>query len=248
MIDVLVGSVMFGVLSALIASNFFTQAVQWVASSVSVNVNGTATTLAAHMPNTNNATQLLSWSTGTAYHCFNTLAGWFSAFWKFIVGLGIIPIFSPFSWYLQQSTWYLQMMLSAAVANTGIIYALSLIAEYAWSFLSLATGMLLIRQTRPIGTFIITLSLASLFLAPLLAAYTDIVLGPVLTQLGMPPNNPSWGVIWSFLTVMWSNGFQAGLMLQTYDVTVDVILAFALAVSIGIARVLGEAITEILPI
>jgi hypothetical protein len=140
------------------------------------------------------------------------------------------------------------MMLSAAVANTGIIYALSLIAEYAWSFLSLATGMLLIRQTRPIGTFIITLSLASLFLAPLLAAYTDIVLGPVLARLGVPPNNPSWGTIWSFLTVMWSNGFQAGLMLQTYDVVVDTALAFALVVSIGIARVFGEAITEILPI
>jgi hypothetical protein len=248
MLDVLVGSAMFGVLSALIASNFFVNVVHVIASSVSVNVNGTSTTLASVMPSANNATQLLGWGAETAHHCFNVLAGWFSAFWKFIVGLGIIPIFSPFSWYLQQSTWYLQMMLSAAVVNTGIIYALSLIAEYAWSFLSLATGMLLIRQTRPIGTFIITLCLVSLFLAPLLAAYTDIVLGPVLARLGVPPNNPSWGVIWSFLTVMWSNGFQAGLMLQTYDVVVDTALAFALVTSIGIARVFGEAITEILPI
>jgi hypothetical protein len=249
-LDVLVGAVMFGVLTSLIHSNFFVNVVHVIASSVSVNVNGTSTTLAARMPNTNNATQLLSWSAGTAYHCFNTLAGWFSAFWKFIVGLGIIPIFSPFSWYLQQSTWYLQMMINAAVVNTGIIYALSIIAEYAWSFLSLATGMLLIRQTRPIGTFIITLCLASLFLAPLLAAYTDIVLHPVLARLGVPPDlkNPTWSEVWGFLELMWNNGFQAGLMLQTYDVTVDAVLAFALAASIGIARVFGEAITEILPI
>jgi hypothetical protein len=37
-------------------------------------------------------------------------------------------------------------------------------------------------------------------------------------------------------------------MLQTYDVVVDTALAFALVTSIGIARVFGEAITEILPI
>ena len=250
MLDVLVGAVMFGVLSALVASNFFVNVVHVIASSVSINVNGTSTTLASVMPSTNNATQLLGWGAKTAHHCFNVLAGWFSAFWKFIVGLGIIPIFSPFSWYLQQSTWYLQMMLSAAVANTGIIYALSLIAEYAWSFLSLATGMLLIRQTRPIGTFIITLCLVSLFLAPLLTAYTVIALNPALARLGIPPDlkNPTWSEVWGFLELMWNQGFQAGLMLQTYDVTVDTALAFALVTSIGIARVLGEAITEILPI
>jgi len=250
MLDVLVGAVMFGVLSALVASNFFTQAVYTIASSVSVNVNGTSTTLASVMPSASNATQLLAWSAETAHHCFNVLAGWFSAFWKFIVGLGIIPILSPFSWYLQQSTWYLQMMLSAAVANTGIIYALSLIAEYAWSFLSLATGMLLIRQTRPIGTFIITLCLVSLFLAPLLTAYTVIALNPALARLGMPPDlkNPTWSEVWGFLELMWNNGFQAGLMLQTYDVVVDTALAFALVTSIGISRIFGEAITEILPI
>jgi hypothetical protein len=250
MLDVLVGAVMFGVLSALVASNFFVNVVHVIASSVSINVNGTSTTLASVMPSANNATQLLGWGAKTAHHCFNVLAGWFSAFWKFIVGLGIIPIFSPFSWYLQQSTWYLQMMLSAAVANTGIIYALSLIAEYAWSFLSLATGMLLIRQTRPIGTFIITLCLVSLFLAPLLTAYTVIALNPALARLGIPPDlkNPTWSEVWGFLELMWNQGFQAGLMLQTYDVTVDTALAFALVTSIGIARVLGEAITEILPI
>jgi hypothetical protein len=247
MIDVLVGAVMFGVLSALFASNFFVNVVHVIASSIAVGNQ----TLAVHMPfNANNvtATQLLSWSANTAHHCFNVLAGWFSAFWKFTIGLGIIPIFSPFSWYLQQSTWYLQMMITAAIVNTGIIFALSIIAEYAWGFAGLAVGMLLIRQTRSIGTFIITLCIVSLFLAPLLAAYTDIALKPALHQLGMPPNNPSWGIIWSFLTVMWSNGFQAGLMLQTYDVVVDTVLAFALAASIGIARVFGEAITEILPI
>jgi len=251
MLDVLVGAVMFGVLSALIVSSFFTQTVYTIASSVSINVNGTATTLAAgsHMPNTSNATQLLSWSANTAHHYFNLLAGWFSAFWKVVITLGIIPIFSPFSWYLQQSTWYLQMMLTAAIANTGIIYALSLIAEYAWGFAGLAVGMLLIRQTRPIGTFIITLCLVSLFLAPLLTAYTVIALEPALHRLGVPPNsNPTWSEAWGFLNLLWNNGFQAGLAMQTYDVTVDVVLAFALATSIGIARVFGEAITEILPI
>jgi len=250
MLDVLVGAVMFGVLSALVASNFFVNVVHVIASSVSVDVNGTATTLASVMPSTNNATQLLSWSANTAHHYFNILAGWFSAFWKVVIALGIIPIFSPFSWYLQQSTWYLQLMITAAVTNTGVIYALSLIAEYAWGFLGLATGLLLIRQTRPIGTFIITLALTALFLVPLLTAYTVIALNPALAQLGMPPDlkNPSWGEVWGFLELMWNNGFQAGLMLQTYDVTVDAVLAFALVVSIGIARVFGEAITEILPI
>jgi hypothetical protein len=249
MLDVLVGAVMFGVLSALVASNFFTQAVQWVASAVSVNVNGTVTTLAAHMPNTNNATQLLGWSARTAYRYFNATAGWFSAFWKVDITFAIIPPLSPFSWYLQQSTWYLQMMLTAAIVNTGIIYALSLIAEYAWGFAGLAVGMLLIRQTRPIGTFIITLALIALFLAPLLTAYTVIALNPALARLGVPPNsNPTWSEAWGFLNLLWNNGFQAGLMLQTYDVVVDVVLAFALATSIGIARIFGETITEILPI
>jgi len=249
MIDVLIGSAMFGVLSALVASNFFTQAVQWVASAISVNVNGTATTLAAHMPNTSSATQLLSWSAGTAYRYFNATAGWFSAFWKVDITFAIIPPLSPFSWYLQQSTWYLQMMITATITNLGIIYALSLIAEYAWGFVGLATGMLLIRQTRSIGTFVLTLCLVSLFLAPLLTAYTVIALNPALARLGVPPNsNPTWSEVWGFLELMWNNGFQAGLALQTYDVVVDVVLAFALATSIGISRIFGEAITEILPI
>jgi len=250
MLDVLVGAVMFGVLSALVASNFFVNVVHVIASSVSVNVNGTATTLAAHMPNTNNATQLLGWSARTAYRYFNATAGWFSAFWKVDITFAIIPPLSPFSWYLQQSTWYLQMMLTATITNLGIIYALSLIAEYAWGFAGLAVGMLLIRQTRPIGTFIITLALTALFLAPLLTAYTVIALNPALAQLGMPPDlkNPTWGEVWGFLELMWSNGFQAGLMLQTYDVTVDVILAFALAASYGLYRVLDETIVDVLPI
>ncbi|PLC68439.1 hypothetical protein B7L70_03485 [Vulcanisaeta sp. EB80] len=250
MLDVLVGSVMFGVLSALIASNFFVNVVHVIASSVSVDVNGTATTLAARMPNTNNATQLLGWSARTAYRYFNATAGWFSAFWKVDITFAVIPPLSPFSWYLQQSTWYLQMMLTATITNLGIIYALSLIAEYAWGFAGLAVGMLLIRQTRPIGTFIITLALTALFLVPLLTAYTVIALNPALARLGVPPDlkNPTWSEVWGFLELMWNNGFQAGLMLQTYDVIVDAVLAFALVTSIGIARVFGEAITEILPI
>jgi len=250
MLDVLVGAVMFGVLSALVASNFFVNVVHVIASSVSVNVNGTATTLAAHMPNTNNATQLLGWSARTAYRYFNATAGWFSAFWKVDITFAIIPPLSPFSWYLQQSTWYLQMMLTATITNLGIIYALSHIAEYAWGFAGLAVGMLLIRQTRPVGTFVLTLCIVSLFLAPLLTAYTVIALNPALARLGVPPDlkNPTWSEVWGFLELMWNNGFQAGLMLQTYDVVVDVVLAFALAASIGIARVFGEAITEILPI
>jgi len=249
MLDVLVGATMFGVLTSLIHSNFFVNSVYAIASSIAVDVNGTSTTLAAHMPITNNATQLLGWSARTAYRYFNATAGWFSAFWKVDITFAIIPPLSPFSWYLQQSTWYLQMMLTATITNLGIIYALSLIAEYAWGFLSLATGMLLIRQTRPIGTFVLTLCLVSLFLAPLLTAYTVIALEPALHQLGVPPNsNPTWSEAWGFLNLLWSNGFQAGLMLQTYDVVVDVILAFALATSIGISRIFGEAITEILPI
>jgi hypothetical protein len=36
--------------------------------------------------------------------------------------------------------------------------------------------------------------------------------------------------------------------MQTYDVTVDVVLAFALAASYGLYRVLDETIVDVLPI
>jgi hypothetical protein len=234
-----------GVLTALIHSNFFTQTVNWVASSITVGNQ----TLASVMPSADNATQLLSWSANTAYYYFSNVTAAYGHFWGLTIGLSIVPITSPFGWYLQQSTWYLQTMMSATIVNLGFIYTLSLIAKYAWGILSIAVGLLLIRQTRSIGVFIITLALIALFVAPLLIAYTFIYLGPVVDYLSKSfLVKPSLSDIVNFFDILWNQGFPAGLMLQTYDVTVDVILAFALAASIGIARVFGEAITEILPI
>jgi hypothetical protein len=250
MIDVLVGSVMFGVFTALINSNFFPQTVYTIASSITVGNQ----TLASVMNGANNPQQLLSWSANVSRYWFNKVSQWYGNFWGVTIGLSIVPVTSPFGWYLQQSTWYIQNMVTYTIVNLGFIYALSLIAEYAWGFTSLAVGLLLIRQTRSIGTFIIALALIALFAAPMLAAYTDIVLSHVYPQLNFLPNTnntaaATLGNIAGVLSsVLWSQGFPAGLALQTYDVTVDVILAFALAASIGIARVFGEAITEILPI
>jgi len=250
MLDVLVGAVMFGVFTALINSNFFVKAVYTIASSVSVGNQ----TLASVMNGTNNPQQLLSWSANVSQHWFNKMTQWYGNFWGTTIGLSIIPITSPFGWYLQQSTWYLQMMLTYTIINLGFIYALSLIAEYAWGTLGLAVGMLLIRQTRAIGTFIIALALIALFVAPLLAAYTNIVMSHVYPQLNFLPNTDN-GVVSTLgniagilRNVLWNQGFPAGLALQTYDVTVDVVLAFALAASYGLYRLLDEVIVDVLPI
>ena len=250
MLDVLVGAVMFGVLSALFASNFFAEAVYTIASSVSVGNQ----TLASVMPNAGNPQQLLAWSTNVSQHWFNEVTQWYGNFWGVTIGLSVVPITSTFGWYLQQSTWYIQTMITYTITNLGFIYVLSLIAEYAWAFISLAVGLLLIRQTRPVGTFIIALALIALFVVPLLAAYTSIVMSHVYPQLNFLPNTNNTGVatlgnIASILTgVLWSQGFPAGLALQTYDVTVDVVLAFALAASYGLYRVLDETIVDVLPI
>jgi len=250
MIDVLVGAVMFGVLSALFASNFFAEAAYTIASSVSVGNQ----TLASVMNGTNNPQQLLGWSANVSQHWFNKVTQWYGNFWGTTIGLSIVPITSPFGWYLQQSTWYLQTMITYTITNLGFIYALSLIAEYAWAFTSLAVGLLLIRQTRSIGTFIIALALIALFVAPLLAAYTSIVMSRVYPQLNFLPNtnNTAAATLGNIVGVLggtlWNQGFPAGLALQTYDVTVDVVLAFALAASYGLYRVLDETIVDVLPI
>jgi hypothetical protein len=144
------------------------------------------------------------------------------------------------------------MMLTYTIINLGFIYALSLVANYAWAFLSLAAGLLLIRHTRSIGTFIIALVLTALFVAPLLTAYTAIYLGPALRSLGVSLGSNSvttaLGNIVGVLTTMVSQGYSAGLVMQTYDVTVDIVLAFALAASYGIYRLLDETIVDVLPI
>jgi hypothetical protein len=250
MLDVLVGAVMFGVFTALIKSNFFAKAVYTIASSITVGNQ----TLASVMNGANNPQQLLGWSANVSQHWFNKVTQWYGNFWGVTIGLSIVPITSPFGWYLQQSTWYIQNMVTYTIVNLGFIYALSLIAEYAWAFTSLAVGLLLIRQTRSIGTFIIALALIALFVAPLLAAYTSIVMSHVYPQLNFLPNTnntaaATLGNIAGVLSsVLWSQGFLAGLALQTYDVTVDVILAFALAASYGLYRVLDETIVDVLPI
>jgi hypothetical protein len=245
MLDVLVGAVMFGVFTALINSNFFPQAVQWVASSVSVGNQ----TLAGVMPDAGNPQQLLGWSNSIAYQYFNNVTASYGHFWGTTIGLSIIPVTSPFGWYLQQSTWYLQTMITYTIINLGFIYALSLIAEYAWAFMGIATGLLLIRQTRSIGTFIIALSLIALFVAPLLTAYTITYLGPVVDYLSKAFQvKLSLSSVTNFANIFVNQGYQVGLVMQTYDVTVDVVLAFALAASYGLYRVLDETIVDVLPI
>ena len=245
MLDVLVGSVMFGVFTALINSSFFPQTVHTIASSITVNNQ----TLAGVMPDAGNPQQLLGWSNSIAYQYFNNVTAAYGHFWGTTIGLSIIPVTSPFGWYLQQSTWYLQTMITYTIINLGFIYALSLIAEYAWSLMGIATGLLLIRQTRSIGTFIIALSLIALFVAPLLTAYTVTYLGPVVDYLAHAfLVKLSLSDVTNFLNTFWNQGYPAGLALQTYDVTVDVVLAFALASSYGLYRVLDETIVDVLPI
>jgi hypothetical protein len=245
MLDVLVGSVMFGVLSALVASNFFSKAVYTIASSVSVGNQ----TLAGVMPDAGNPQQLLGWSNSIAYQYFNNVTAAYGHFWGTTIGLSIIPVTSPLGWYLQQSTWYLQTMITYTIINLGFIYALALIANYAWAFMGIATGLLLIRQTRSIGTFIIALSLIALLVAPLLTAYTILYLGPVVDYLSKAfLVKPSLSDVTNFFGTFWNQGYPAGLVMQTYDVTTDVILAFALASSYGLYRVLDETIVDVLPI
>jgi len=245
MLDVLVGAVMFGVFTALINSNFFPQTVHTIASSITVNNQ----TLAGVMPDAGNPQQLLGWSNSIAYQYFNNVTAAYGHFWGTTIGLSIIPVTSPFGWYLQQSTWYLQTMMTYTIINLGFIYALSLIAEYAWVFMGIATGLLLIRQTRSIGTFIIALSLIALLVAPLLTAYTITYLGPVVDYLSKAfLVKLSLSSITNFLNTLWNQGYPAGLVMQTYDVTVDVVLAFALAASYGLYRVLDETIVDVLPI
>jgi hypothetical protein len=245
MLDVLVGAVMFGVLSALVASNFFVKAVYTIASSITVGNQ----TLAGVMPDASNPQQLLGWSADMAHYYFSNVTAAYGHFWGTTIGLSIVPITSPLGWYLQQSTWYLQTMITYTIINLGFIYALSLIAEYAWAFMGIATGLLLIRQTRSIGTFIIALSLIALLVAPLLTAYTILYLGPVVDYLSKAfLVKLSLSDVTNFLNTFWNQGYPAGLVMQTYDVTVDVILAFALAASYGIYRVLDETIVDVLPI
>jgi hypothetical protein len=59
---------------------------------------------------------------------------------------------------------------------------------------------------------------------------------------------PSLSDVTNFLNTFWNQGYPAGLRMQTYDVTVDVVLAFALASSYGLYRVLDETIVDVLPI
>jgi len=245
MLDVLVGAVMFGVSTALIYSNFFVNGIYTVASSITVNNQ----TLAGVMPDAGNPQQLLGWSNSIAYQYFNNVTAAYGHFWGTTIGLSIVPITSPLGWYLQQSTWYLQTMITYTIINLGFIYALALIANYAWAFMGIATGLLLIRQTRSIGTFIIALSLIALFVAPLLTAYTITYLGPVVDYLSKAfLVKLSLSDVTNFANIFWNQGYPAGLMLQTYDVTVDVVLAFALAASYGLYRVLDETIVDVLPI
>jgi len=82
-----------------------------------------------------------------------------------------------------------------------------------------------------------------------LTAYTITYLGPVVDYLAHAfLVKPSLSDVTNFFGTFWNQGYQVGLVIQTYDVAVDVVLAFALAASYGLYRVLDETIVDILPI
>ncbi|MGC8542542.1 MAG: hypothetical protein ACP5NQ_01270, partial [Vulcanisaeta sp.] len=247
-IDVVVGSVMFGALySMLLASSIVPAITHAIASSIPI---GNATSLANYMPQTSNVQSMLRWGYQTALDYFNNVTGYYSAFWGTVLGLSAIPVTSPFGLYLQQSTWYLQTMITYTVINLGFIYALNLIAHNAYWLLPLGVGLVIVRQTRPVGTFITALLVIVSIVGPLLSAYTVASLTKPLSQLGalLPRGSPGIEHLSGVLGLIISQGYEQALEMQTFDVAVDVALAMALAASYGLYRVFDEAIVDVLPL
>ena len=246
--DVVIGSAMLAVLYALLltpGTTFLPSLTHEIASAVPVGNN---TTLANYLPNDPPQT-LLQWSYLTARQYFDNATSWYATFWYGVLLLSAIPQTSPLGWYAQQATWYLQLMMTYTITNLGFIYALNLIAYNSWWLLPLGIGLVIVRQTRPIGTFIVAFLIIVAIVGPLLAAYTVAALTKPLTQLGAItkggfPITQALSVIQAMLT----QGYPQGLSMQTFDVTVDVVLAMALAASYGLYRILDETVIDILPL
>ena len=253
--DVVVGSAMLAVLYALLLAPG-TTFLPWLVHEVAGAVPIGNTTLVAYLPqNTTDPRSLLSWAYETAYRYFSAFTGWYTTFWGTVLVLSAIPQTAPLGWYAQQATWYLQMMMTYTIVNLGLIYALNLIAYNSWWLLPLGVGLVIVRQTRSIGTFIIAFLTVVSILGPLLAAYTVAALQGPIHGLDAAINPQGVNNILNdlkdlpgILTTLLNQGYGPGLSMQTYDVTVDVALAMALAASYGLYRILDETIIDVLPI
>ena len=249
--DVVIGSAMLAVLYVLLWRPGFLipTLVKDIAPYIPVGGNAT---LANYLPqNATDPRSLLQWGYLTAKQYFNDVTAWYGHFWGGVVGLSILPWTAPLGWYMQQSTWYLQQMVTYTIINLGFIYALNLIAYNAWWLLPLGIGLVIVRQTRSIGTFIVAFLMVTAIVGPLLTAYTVAALTKTLDELAAAsngwPTNPSQFM--NFITnVFFNQGYPQALTMQTYDVTVDVVLALALAASYGLYRILDEVIVDVLPI
>ena len=247
--DVVVGSAMLAVLYALLESpgTFLPSMVKTIALAVPIN-NGT--TLANYLPNATDPKSMLQWSYLTARQYFDNVTSWYATFWYGVLGLSAFPLTSPLGWYAQQATWYLQMMMTYTITNLGFIYALNLIAYNSWWLLPLGIGLVIVRQTRSIGTFIVAFLIIVAIVGPLLTAYTVAALTKPLSQLGALTKGGWTSDITKAFTVIYAmltQGYNQGLSMQTYDVTVDVVLALALAASYVLYRLLDEVIVNVLP-
>lgn len=251
LVDVVVGTIEYLVIYSLfMESQLLSGIMAQVAATFPMPHNATL----AQYPPIVNATDasglmLLRDSYVVAYRAFNHVAAVYSNFWYLVFTLSAIPITSPFGWYAQSASWYWQQTMTWTLINCGMIYAISLIAYTAWAWLQVAAAMLVIRQTRPIGTAIISFLLVSIFISPLLAAYTVASIGTA----GIPGINTNGfvGAIENLVSAAWaitSQGYTLGLDLQTYDVTVDVVLALSVAAAYGINRMLGELEHSIFPL
>ncbi|WP_069806906.1 hypothetical protein [Vulcanisaeta thermophila] len=191
---------------------------------------------------------LLSGTAIASKEYFNVVTQVYGNFWGIILALNMVPITSPLAWYLQNATWYWQTTIQWTIINIGFIYALSIIAGLAWALIPAASGLLILRQTRIVGTVILSLIIVSVITAPLLASLA----GQALTTSGIASissvnpaqaaENP--GI---FVNSILNGAMQSGLKLQSFDVTVDVVLAFAVAVAMGINRALSEVEHVIFP-
>ena len=244
--DIVVGSAILAVLYALLlAPN--ASFLPWLTHEVATAIPVGNTTLANYLPN-DPPQGLLQWGYETAWRYFNETTSWYSTFWYAVLGLSVIPQTSPLGWYAQQATWYLQMMMTYTITNLGFVYALNLIAYNAWWLLPLGIGLVIVRQTRSVGTFIVAFLMVMAILGPLLAAYTVAALSKPLNQLGMTTRNVSPTDVGGVLQSLLTQGYPQALTMQTFDVTVDVVLALALAASYGLYRIFDETVIDILPI
>ncbi|GAB6944204.1 hypothetical protein [Vulcanisaeta sp. JCM 14467] len=247
--DVVVGSAMLAILYALLESpgTFLPTLTHEIASAVPIN-NGTA--LANYLPNATDPKSMLQWGYLMARQYFDNVTAWYGHFWGGVVGLSVLPWTSPLGWYAQQSTWYLQQMITYTIINLGFIYALNLIAYNAWWLLPLGIGLVIVRQTRSIGTFIVAFLIIVAIVGPLLTAYTVAALTKPLAELGALTKGWTTDIsqFVGFLSVLFNQGYQQALTMQTYDVTVDVVLAMALAASYALYRILDEVIVDVLPL